>query len=391
MNEEHLRATGEFATQLTAHLEPLRDPALPIPSAAQLAALVEAVFYASLHEEEARRLEFGVAWKPDATECAAVLMLGTPVRLTPKNLAKLAPATPGESTAIAVRPDGEAIVAWALLERNTALRQPLIVRALDAGVVRVDYAGSPRALYARGEIVLFGDQAQVASASATLSTTFDAWRASIDPVTGIHLCAAVVTRIATQVLAHRHGGMILVMPAEEHEPAGVRAHYSITGGSDLLGQRYTRVIRDIAAASDQLARLKGSRPRAYDGRVTVRDEDQLAFAETIELVARLTAVDNALLVDTELRVRGFGVQVIEGDAPKMQFRHRNPYTGDSHLDDLSTFKGTRHPAGVIYCMRQPREAAAIIVSQDGHLTLVVKDRAGNVEVLGSYDHAFGWR
>jgi hypothetical protein len=52
----------------------------------------------------------------------------------------------------------------------------------------------------------------------------------------------------------------------------------------------------------------------------------------------------------------------------MQFRHRNPYSGESHFDDLSTFKGTRHPAGVIYCMRQPREAAAIIVSQDGHLT-----------------------
>lgn len=390
MNEEHLRATGEFAAQLMTHLEPLRDPALAIPTAGQLAALVEAVFYASLHEEEARRLEFGVAWKPDATECAAVLTLDTPVRLTPKNLAKLAPATPGESTAIAVRPEGDAIVAWALLERNTALRQPLIVRALDAGVVRVDYAGWPRALYARGEIVLFGAHDEVASASEVLSKTFDTWRANIDPATGIDLCAAVTTRIATQVLAHRHGGMILVTPAEV-EPVGVRAHYTIRGGGDLLGQRYTRVIRDIVTASDQLARLKGSRPRAYDGRVTVRDEDQIAFAETIELVARLTAVDNALLLDTELRVRGFGVQVIEGDAPRTQFRHRNPYSGELHYDDLSTFKGTRHPAGVIYCMRQPREAAAIICSQDGHLTLVVKDREGNVEVLGSYEHAFGWR
>ena len=390
VDEEHLQTTSEFAAQLMTHLEPLRDPTLALPTASQLAALVEAVFYASLHEEEARRVEFGVAWKPDATACAAVLMLDTAVRLTPKNLAKLAPATLGESTAIAVRPYGDAIVAWALLERNTAAKQPLTVRALDAGVVRVDYGGWPRALYARGEIVLFGDHGQVASASETLSRSFDVWRAHLGPVTGVHLCAAIVTRIALQVLAHRHGGMILMMPAEV-EPIGVRAHYPITGGGDLLAQRYARVIRDTTAGSDQLARLKGSRPRANDGRVTVRDEDQIAFAETIELVARLTAVDNALLLDTDLRVRGFGVQVIEGDAPRMQFRHRNPYTGESHLDDLSTFKGTRHPAGVIYCMRQPREAAAIIVSQDGHLTLVVKDREGHVEVLGSYEHAFGWR
>lgn len=391
MKEEHLQATGEFAAQLMTHLEPLRDPALAIPSAPQLAALVEAVFYASLHEEEARRVEFGVAWKPDASECAAVLMLDTPVRLTPKNLAKLAPATAGESTAIALRPDGDAIVAWALLERNTAVKQPLMVRALDAGVIRVDYAGWPRALYARGEIVLFGAHGQVASASEMLSRNFEAWRAAIDPVSGIHLCAAIVTRIATQVLAHRHGGMILVMPADVPAAIGVRAHYPITGGGDLLAKRYSRVIRETSVASEQLARLKGSRPRSYDGRVTVRDEDQIAFAETIELVARLTAVDNALLLDTELRVRGFGVQVIDGDAPRMQFRHRNPYSGEHHFDDLSTFKGTRHPAGVIYCMRQPREAAAIIVSQDGHLTLVTKDLEGNVEVLGSYEHAFGWR
>lgn len=390
MNEERLRATSEFTSELAAHLARFREAALPLPSEAQLAALVEAVFYASLHEEEARRLEFGVAWRPDVDECSSVLVLGSSVALTPKNLAKLAPATPGESTAIAVRPDGDSIVAWALLERNTAMQQPLTIRALDAGVVRVDYAGMPRALYARGEIVLLGDKRKVASASESLSRTFDAWRANIDPSTGIDLCAAVVTRIASQVLSLRHGGMILLMPAEESEPAGVRVHYGVASGADTLAQRYARVVRDIAPP-ERLARLKGSRARSYDGRISVRDEDQLAFAESIELVAQLTAVDNALLLDTDLRVRGFGVQVIEGDAPKTSFRHTNPYTGLSHFDDLSTFKGTRHPAGVIYCMRQPREAAAIVVSQDGHLSLVVKNRAGEVEVIGSYEHAFGWR
>jgi len=42
-------------------------------------------------------------------------------------------------------------------------------------------------------------------------------------------------------------------------------------------------------------------------------------------------------------------------------------------------------------MRQPTEAAAIIASQDGNLSLVVKDASGTVEVLGSYVHAFGWK
>jgi len=74
----------------------------------------------------------------------------------------------------------------------------------------------------------------------------------------------------------------------------------------------------------------------------------------------------------------------------MEFSHADPYTGSRHIDDLSTFKGTRHPAGVIFCMRQPREAAAIIASQDGRLSLAVKRAEGGVEVVGSYERAFGW-
>jgi hypothetical protein len=144
--------------------------------------------------------------------------------------------------------------------------------------------------------------------------------------------------------------MILIIPAAA-EPIGVRMHYEAERGAELLATR--------AAAA-------------------------------IDFVSRLTAVDNALLVDTHLRIRGFGVQVIEGETPLEQFRHVNPYTGDEHVDDITTFKGTRHPAGVIFCLRQQTEAAAIIASQDARLSLVTADRGGTVEVLGSYERAFGW-
>jgi hypothetical protein len=158
----------------------------------------------------------------------------------------------------------------------------------------------------------------------------------------------------------------------------------------MLVQRFARVTGG-ATSAERLARLVASRPRGPDGRITIRDEDQVAFGEAVELVARLTAIDNALLLDTDLRVRGFGAQVIEGDVPRTEFLHTNPYSDEAHADDLTTFKGTRHPAGVIFCMRQPGEAAAIIASQDGNLSLAVKDASGRVEVVGSYVHAFGWK
>jgi hypothetical protein len=390
VNEERLGSPREFAQQLAAHLATRAETGLPLPDDAELTALVEATFFASLHEEEGRRVEFGIAWEPRPRHCAAVIAIATPVRITPNNLAKLAPATSGEATSIAVRSDGGELVAWALLERNAAARQPLTMRALGAGILRVDYAGVPRALDARGEIRLLGGEHLVTSPAEALSQAFPSWSAGADPAAGFDLRAAVVMRIAVRCLAHGHGGMILVIPADAEVPIGVRIHYAVADGTSLLVQRYAQVVRE-GSFDERLARLTGSRARGVDGRVSVRDEEQIAFAEAVEMVARLTAIDNALLLDTDLRVRGFGVQVIEGDAPRRDFRHINPYTDDTHLDDLATFKGTRHPAGVIFCMRQDREAAAIIASQDGNLSLAVKDRRGAVEVIGSYERAFGWR
>jgi hypothetical protein len=350
VNEERLGSPAQFAEELAEHLAARADATSPLPSRAELAALVDAMFFASLHEEEGRRVEFSVAWQPGSHGCAALVSITTPVRATPKNLSKLAPATRSEATSIAVRRDGADLVAWALLERSASGHQPLTIRALGSGVLRVEYGGVPCGLYARGQLLFLGAAQTVKSPAEQLSRTFPAWRAG----GGVDVRALAITRIAARALAHGHGGMILVMPAEVAAPRGVRVHYGVGDGADLLAARY-------------------------------------AEAEAIDLVARLTAIDNALLLDTDLRVRGFGVQVIEGDTPNMSFTHVAPYSDDVHVDDLSTFKGTRHPAGVIFCIRQDSEAAAIIASQDGQLSLATKDSHGAVQVLGSYERAFGWR
>jgi hypothetical protein len=390
VNQEHLGSPDEFARQLARHLAPLAEDSRPLPGDEDLARLVDVTFFASLHEEEGRRRQFNVAWQPGSRGCIAVVAITTPVVATPKSLAKLAPATQHEATSIAVRAAGGGLVAWALLQRSTASESPLTIRALGPGVLRVEYGGIPRALYARGEILLLGGPHEVTAPARVLTSIFRPWSAEADPAVGVDLRSAVVTRIAARALDHGHGGMILLVPSAVASPVGVRVHYPVGEGADLLARRYADIIRDVPVV-DRLERLRGSRPRAIGGRVTVRDEAQIAFAEAIDVVARLTAIDNAVLIDTDLVLRGFGVQVLEGAAPQASFEHASPYSGETHTDDLSTFKGTRHPAGVIFCMRQEREAAAIIASQDGRLSLATKDAHGVVAVLGSYELAFGWR
>lgn len=394
MKTEHLGSPVEFAKELAVHLASFAEPTLPLPGEAQLRTLIETAFFASMYEEEGRKPELGIAWQPEPRQCSAVIVIGNPVRATPANLAKLAPAASGDATSIAVRPEGNELVAWAVLERTEAAHQVLTIRVLSPGVVRVDYSGVARALYARGEFLFYGGAYAVKSPSRKLTQTFRAWRASAAEAPGVDLRAAVIMRLAHRALAHGHGGMILVMPAEAQSCVGVRVHYQVEEGSRILVQRFERVIRDLESAEERLMRLVGSRPRTLDGRVLVRDQDQIAFGEAVDIVARLTAIDNALLLDTNLCVRGFGVQVIESEGSPTEtqdFRHINPYSDDVHTDDLTTFKGTRHPAGVLFCMRQPGESAAIIASQDGNLSLATKDVNGDVEVLGGYVRAFGWK
>jgi hypothetical protein len=385
MNNERLGSPDDFANVLGAHLE---GPDLP--DLDELRSLVQIAFFASLNEEEGQRLAFTIAWTSGVRADRAVFEIVRPVQATPKNVAKLAPATSREATAIAVRREGDGLVVWALLQQNEAHEQPLTIHALAPGVLRVELAGIPRALYTRGEILLLGGAHEVKSPARRLTAAFACWSRDADEATRIDPRAAIVTRVAARALEHGHGGMILIVPAEVREPAGVRVHYAIGAGSDALTRRYAELVGDLPAG-ERIARIAASRARAADGHVHVRDEAQLRAFEAVGFVARLTAIDNALLLDTDLRVRGFGVQVIEADAPHQTFQHVSPYSDDVHVDDLSTFKGTRHPAGVIFCLRQPGEAAAIIASQDGRLSLAVKDARGVVEVLGSYERAFGWR
>ena len=77
MNEEPLGSPREFAGMLARHLAVFAEAARPLPSDEELAQLVEVTFFASLHEEEARRAEFSVAWQPGARDCAAVVAMRT--------------------------------------------------------------------------------------------------------------------------------------------------------------------------------------------------------------------------------------------------------------------------------------------------------------------------
>src|SRR4051812_20731792 len=121
MNKVQLGSWSTFAQQLRLHLAAIAEPGPELPDAREMEQLVELAFFASLHEEEARRIEFTLAWTGGARGCDAIVTMHAPVVATPQNIAKLAPATQRDATSLAVRRDGETLVIWALLRNGSLL------------------------------------------------------------------------------------------------------------------------------------------------------------------------------------------------------------------------------------------------------------------------------
>ena len=120
------------------------------------------------------------------------------------------------------------------------------------------------------ERLFLGGAHEVRSPARRLTQSFAQWAAEADPVAGIDLRAAVLTRIAALALDHGHGGMILLVPAEVRAPLGVRVHYPVSEGQDLLAKRYAAVTRGVPVERRLERGPRSRRARAFAARFRPR-------------------------------------------------------------------------------------------------------------------------
>ena len=363
-------------------------------------------FQASLTSEEARPTRFRLLLTPaDLLPEAGVPNHGV-LRLRfdrsrpfqADELRRLSPSTPFESTLIGVHVEEDKLRIWGIAHSGPAWLAPTwggrslvpnwtydpIVHVTGPGQLAVRSAGKLIGALSGGALV---DAMMDVFESSWLPAMFEREREEVvvehaarqtgtpSPTSVEH---SLVGRIGQHMLRRaiqlvrgaRHGGMILVVaPSTLRSNGGdLRLKYRIE--QDEPSHRYRTLLFQI------LENVAANTSKASVGWTDfARDESQelerleRGVFELSRLVANLTAIDGAVVVDKRFGLVGFGAEVsAELPVPTEVWRALDAEGNQRELDDIENV-GTRHRAAYRFVNDNP-DGLAIVISQDGGVSFV---------------------
>ncbi len=372
-------------------------------------------FEASLTEEEARPTRFRLLLTPafalpeDGAPNQGVLRLrfAEGRSLTRDELRRLAPAAAFETSLIGAHAEDGKLRIWGVAHSGAAWLAPTvggrslvpnwtydpIVHVTGPGQLAVRCAGKLIGALERGELV---DAMMDVFDSEWLPALFARER---ERVRAEHAARQVETQSPTLVehslvgrvgqhmlrrciqlvRAARHGGLLLV--ASAHTAAapgsveGLRLKYRFD--QDEPARRYRTVLLQIlerVAAATSKATVDWT-DFALDGSLELERLEQAMF-EWSRVIANLSAIDGAVVVDKRFGLLGFGAEVgAELPPPTRVWRARDTEGAQREPEDIENV-GTRHRAAYRFVQAHPH-GLAIVISHDGGVSFVA-NRDGEV-------------
>jgi hypothetical protein len=326
---------------------------------------------------------------------------------TPDELRQVAPAAPFETSLIgAFAYDGKLRI-WGLAHSGPAWLAPTwggrsvvpnwtydpIVHVTGPGLLAVRCAGKLIGALEQGALVeattdvfesgwlpaLFArEREEVRSEHAALQAHAPSPTA-VEPALVGRVGQQMLRRVLQLVLGARHGGLILIadLPAGAAPDtlAGLSLKYRFADAEPARRYRTLlfRILDRLAAAT-----TNPSVDWPDFARDTSPDLEKLegAVFEMSRLIASLTAIDGAVVLDKRLALLGFGVEVSsELPAPPRIWRALDT---EGHHREVNAVEdvGTRHRAAYRFAQQQPG-GLAIVVSHDGGVSFVA-NRDGEV-------------
>ena len=336
-------AAGALAPRLAAHFAPHACA----PDAAAIEDLVDAAFWASLQREEGAAPEISLAFLPPE-RAVRPLRLALPLPLSPRALARLAPAVYRPGIHLGVwRGAGGGLVVWGTTRVVPSLG--FVLEVIGPGLLVVKHRTGEESAKFRNVAVFEGQHVKFLSRAPSdaadhhpLLRTLVTPGPDEPPEDGDD----VLLRLAVSMRAHRRGGTLLVVPAGDDA-----WRESIVAPLTYAVEPPFSELADVVHAPE-------------------RSRGTGALERVVDAVAGLTAVDGATVVDDRFQLLAFGAKIGRPDGrPRVErVLLSEPVENGAPVESaVASLGGTRHASAAQFAQDQG-SAVALVASQDGRFT-----------------------
>jgi hypothetical protein len=397
----------DLAGYLASHWPAATPLTLPIKL---LNEALSTAFQASLTLEESRPTRFRLLLTPvdqlpeNGVPNSGVLRLKFDQArpLNADELRRLAPAVPFETALIGAHAEGDKLRIWGVAHSGPAWLAPTwggrsvvpnwtydpIIHVTAPGQIAVRSAGKLIGAIERGALVdatldvfdadwlreMFAREREAIQAEHDALQATTASPTSVEHSLVGQVGQHTVRRAIQLTRGARHGGLILVANvsrgAQGDGVNGVRLKYRLD--QDEPSHRYRtlllRVLEAVAATTSKSS--VGWADFASDKSQELEKLERAVF-EWSRVIANLTAVDGAVVLDKRFGLLGFGAEVSgELPSPERVWRALDAEGKEREIDDIENV-GTRHRAAYRFVHGHP-DGLAVVISQDGGVTFVAK-------------------
>lgn len=342
---------AHFARQLASARRRDEKEFAPEPDAQAIEAIIDAAFWASLRREESYAPKISLAFLPPE-QAGEPMIFERRLTLHPASLSRLAPAVERPGIHLGVWRYGDELCVWGAT--RTVPRYCFVLEVIEPGLLVVKHPrGQEQSKYAN-VLVLKGDQIKVIDEAGTslpdcpellksllAFTSSDPWAENVN----------ALVRLAVSMRAHGRGGLLLVVPH----------------GSECWRESILRPVSySVAPSYAELAEL-----------MRTEDEEraepawQEALIDAVDVVAGLTAVDGATVINERYELLAFGAKIgrRDGDAVIERVSVTEPIVGNASVVlHPTSLGGTRHLSAAQFAQDQ-KDSLALVASQDGRFTL----------------------
>jgi Probable sensor domain DACNV len=340
-----------FARHIAAARQQGQQNLAPQPDSLTIEAIINAAFWASLRREESYFPKISFALLPPE-QAEQPLTFERLLPFTPVTLARLAPAVERPGIHLGVWRFGNELCVWGATYRIPILC--FVLEVIEPGLLVIKYRRGQESSKFVNVAVLKGDQVKIVDEEGAslpdCPTLISSLLGSGSRSSSSDSVNAFV-QLAVSMRAHGRGGALLVVPQ----------------GSELWRESILRPVPySVSPPFSELAELM----RQGAGMRSDRHWRE-ALGRAVDVVAGLTAVDGATLINDQYELLAFGAKIgpRAGGAQVEQVLRTEPVVGAAaSVVKAVNLGGTRHLSAAQFVQDQ-RDSLALVASQDGRFTV----------------------